>query len=370
MVATDKYAQLTHPLEQYDFLLEKFEGWIVPLGLTLGFGYEHVAQDTDFNGASIKLNMRYGSADLATSPLISILGNFHQPLTRYKFAAIATSLLIHQQITDEIRFDNLTDIQEADKTLFGAMIWWANNISKLPITGRSKFTSSEFENFKIKLASAKDPQDVLPKLQEDFPNPTWRADLLTNQNIGVPKAFKAPRASTWTNVTLTEDINNYIKVTNETYNPRIWGEIFKKQFFLAAGVAGLNCTTLPIQHKPVGYLFNNGNQIELLHGGDLNFERVYAVGLVGLGAYLMYKSGKFETMDLSFFPILQDHDAVKSIDASPGLNHHNVLLGHAIHWAQEYTNGEVNQFLPRSLTAIYRRFYRNEHDKIKLWENN
>ena len=101
--------QTTHPLQEYNDLLEKFKGWIVPLGLPLGFTYEHISHDTGFSGAQIQLNKEWSSDTSIfskASPIISIMGNFHEPLTRYKFAAIATSLLIHQQITDEIQVNH------------------------------------------------------------------------------------------------------------------------------------------------------------------------------------------------------------------------------------------------------------------------
>ena len=238
MASTHNFTSLTHPLEQYDELLEKFEGWIVPLGLTLGFAYEHVSRDTGFNGASIQLNKRY-SSDQSTIdksvPLISILGNFHEPLSRYKFAAIATSIMIHQKLTQDTRFNHMADLKEINHDLFGSIIWWANNISRLPITGRSQHTASEFKKFKIQLAAADQPRNVLPQLLTDFPNEDWIQDLNDPSNIGVPKAFKSPRAATWKNIALEEDLDQYIDITNQTYNPRIWGQIFQKQLYLARG---------------------------------------------------------------------------------------------------------------------------------------
>ena len=172
MVGTQN--QTTHPLQEYNDLLEKFKGWIVPLGLTLGFGNRHVSHETGFNGGQIELDQEWSSDTSIfskTSPMISIMGNFHEPLTRYKFAAIATSILIHQKLTQDTRFDHMTDIDEINHALFGPIIWWANNISKLPIIGRSKYTGAEFKKFEILHAAAEDKRAVEPILWSRPPPP-------------------------------------------------------------------------------------------------------------------------------------------------------------------------------------------------------
>ena len=366
--------QTTHPLQEYNDLLEKFKGWIVPLGLTLGFTYEHISHDTGFSGAQIQLNKEWSSDTSIfskASPMISIMGNFHEPLTRYKFAAIATSILIHQHLTQDTRFNHMTDIDEIDHTLFGPIIWWANNISKLPIIGRSKYTGAEFKKFEILHAAAEDKRTVEPTLLTDFPNEDWKQDLNDPSTIGVPEAFKSPNADTWRNVSLQEDLEHFKDVVGSSFNPKIWGHVFQKQLYLACGISGLDTITLPMQHTPVGYLHRNPetNRLELVHGGQLSFAKVYSTGLVGLGLYLMNLSGKFTEVNFDHIDILHSFADVEEIQNSRELSYKHIILGHAIYWAMQFTSNSIfKDFLPRSLTAIWLRYHRN-HNHRQWWEN-
>lgn len=362
MVLTHNFTSLTHPLEQYDDLLKKFEGYIVPLGLTLGFAYEHVSRDTGFNGASIQVNKRYESDQSTIDksvPLISILGNFHEPLTRYKFAAIATSIMIHQKLTQDTRFDHMADIEEIDHDLLGPIMWWANNISKTDIIGRSNYTKGEYGKFKIKLAASDNPSQVLPQLLTDFPNEDWIQDLNDPSNIGVPYSFKGKYPQ------------SVIKMTSECYNPRIWKQIFQKQLYLACGVSGLDVITLPMQHKAVGFLHRDQetSRLRLVHGGQVSFAKAYSIGLVGLGLYVMSLSGKFNDVNFDHVDILHTFSEEEELGNNRELSYKHLILGHAIFWAMQFTgNSMFRDFLPRSLTAIWLRYHRN-HNHLEWWED-
>ena len=156
------------------------------------------------------------------------------------------------------------------------------------------------------------------------------------------------------------------------FDPELVSATFSRQAFLAANSLGMSVKSLPRHHKPIGFYSNEpGMDSTLTHGGDQEFEIMYIVLIIGLGLHLMQMSKEFQGVDFRNFQILHTDAINAQLNTATSLNHHQLLLGHAIHWATYFVGKQapLHLWLPKSSKKIWTLFKRNGHDRIKWWEH-